>query len=209
MPRALAACSGWPQEYVSINLSPKQFHRQGLKDYLLAALAEAGLTPDRLQIEITETALFDHPDTAAQIVRDLQRVGVRIALDDFGTGYSSLFNLKNFSVDCIKVDRSFVAALGKETSAAAIVGSITQLARSLGLSVVAEGVEDEFQHLALRLAGCSHMQGYRFGRPGDESAAAERLSAMPKTDCLGRAAAPVSASAEPDVMALHDEAVAS
>jgi EAL domain-containing protein (putative c-di-GMP-specific phosphodiesterase class I) len=99
-------------------------------------------------------------------------------LDDFGTGYSSLFNLRNFNIDCIKIDRSFVAALGKEKNSTAIVTSITQLGRSLGLNVVAEGVEDRFQHQALRMAGCSHMQGFLFGRPM-VGAEADRLAHQP------------------------------
>lgn len=176
LPRALEACKGWPGRYVSINFSPRQFHRPGFTAYVQQAVAAAGLTPDRVQIEITETALFDDAQLAANTVAELHAMGFRVALDDFGTGYSSLFNLKNFSIDCIKVDRSFVTSLGKEGNSTAIVSSITQLARSMGLTVVAEGVEDQFQHQALRLAGCSHMQGYRFGRPVDEAGALARLN---------------------------------
>lgn len=165
VPRALEACKSWPSQYVSINFSPRQFRRPRLVEQLAAAVERAGLTPERVQIEITETALFDDADAAAKTLSDLQRLGFKIALDDFGTGYSSLFNLRNFDIDCIKIDRSFVSALGGEGNSTAIVSSITQLGRSLGLSVVAEGVEDRFQHQALRLAGCSHMQGYLFGPP--------------------------------------------
>ena len=176
VPRALEACKSWPFQYVSINFSPRQFLRPGVKERLLAAVASAGLEPSRVQIEITETALFDNIEDAAAILDELQAVGFRIALDDFGTGYSSLFNLKSFNINCIKIDRSFVSALGKETNATAIVTAMTQLARSMGLSVVAEGVEDQFQHHALRLAGCSHMQGFRFGYPVDAAAANVRLT---------------------------------
>lgn len=171
VPKALEACSAWPSQFVSINFSPRQFRRPGLVENLQAAAARAGLSPGRVQIEITETALFDDADTAAEVLIKLQSLGFRVALDDFGTGYSSLFNLKNFSIDCIKIDRSFVAALGKEENSTAIVTSIAQLGRSMGLSIVAEGVEDAFQHQALRLAGCSHMQGYLFGRPLSQAAA--------------------------------------
>jgi diguanylate cyclase (GGDEF)-like protein len=174
VPRALKACKSWPSQYVSINFSPRQFRRPGLIEHLLAAVEEAGLAPARVQIEITETALFDDAEAAAHTLLELQSRGFKIALDDFGTGYSSLFNLRNFNIDCIKIDRSFVAALGSEGSSTAIVTSITQLGRSLGLSVVAEGVEDRFQHQALRMAGCSHMQGYLFGRP-ISNAEAQRL----------------------------------
>jgi diguanylate cyclase (GGDEF)-like protein len=182
VPRALEACKAWPDQYVSINFSPRQFHRLGIGDQLTAAVAAAGLTPDRVQIEITETALFDDADEAARILRELHAKGFRVALDDFGTGYSSLFNLKNFDIDCIKIDRSFVTSLGREPNATAIVTAMVQLARSMGLDVVAEGVEDEFQHQALRLAGCSHMQGYRFGRPKSAADAVTRLTEAGQPD---------------------------
>lgn len=172
---ALEACKAWPEHYVSINFSPRQFHRPEFTARLRKAVAAAGLTPDRVQVEITETALFEDVDRAAAVIAEIRGFGFRVALDDFGTGYSSLFNLKNFDISCIKVDRSFVVSLGKEANATAIVASITQLARSIGLGVVAEGVEDQFQHQALRLAGCSHMQGFLFGHPTDEAGALEKL----------------------------------
>ncbi|MFZ2031554.1 MAG: EAL domain-containing protein [Vitreimonas sp.] len=177
IPRALEACKAWPGQYVSINFSPRQFLRPQLKQKLLDAVARAGLPPGRIQIELTETALFENVDDAAVVLNDLQAAGFRVALDDFGTGYSSLFNLRNFNINCIKIDKSFVGALGKETNATAIVSAMTQLARSMGLSVVAEGVEDQFQHHALQLAGCSHMQGYWFGYPVD-AASAEAITAQ-------------------------------
>ncbi len=175
VPRALEACKQWPGLYVSINFSPRQFHRPGFVAYLQKSIATAGLPPGRVQIEITETALFDSAELAAGVIAELHALGFRVALDDFGTGYSSLFNLKHFAIDCIKVDRSFVNSLGKEENSTAIVSSITQLARSMGLAVIGEGVEDEFQHQALRLAGCSHMQGYRFGRPTDQAGVSAHL----------------------------------
>ena len=165
VPRALAAATEWPGQFVSINFSPRQFRCPNLLETLIRETEAAGLARERVQVEITETALFDDVDQATQIVSDLQKAGFRIALDDFGTGYSSLFNLKNFDIDCIKIDRSFVSSLGKEANATAIVTSISQLARTMGLYVVAEGVEDDFQHRALQISGCSHMQGYHFGKP--------------------------------------------
>ncbi|MEQ1618408.1 MAG: EAL domain-containing protein [Terricaulis sp.] len=173
---ALEACKAWQEHYVSINFSPRQFHRPELTARLQQAVAAAGLTPDRVQVEITETALFEDVERAAAVITEIRGLGFRVALDDFGTGYSSLFNLKNFDISCIKVDRSFVVALGKEANSTAIVASITQLARSIGLGVVAEGVEDQFQHQALRLAGCSHMQGFLFGHPTNEAGALEKLN---------------------------------
>jgi diguanylate cyclase (GGDEF)-like protein len=181
VPRALEACRAWPSQYVSINFSPRQFRRPALVEHLLEKVSRAGLEPGRVQVEITETALFDDADGAALTLCELQARGFKIALDDFGTGYSSLFNLRNFNIDCIKIDRSFIAALGKEKNSTAIVTSITQLGRSLGLNVVAEGVEDRFQHQALRMAGCSHMQGFLFGRPV-AGAEANRLAHRPASE---------------------------
>ena len=119
----------------------------------------------RIQIEITETAIFDDHSHAANTLKQLRDIGFLVALDDFGTGYSSLFNNRNFALDCIKVDNSFVDSMGREHQSAAIINSVSHLARSLGLRVVAEGVETEVQFQALRLAGCTHMQGYMFSQP--------------------------------------------
>lgn len=165
--QALADCRSWPDHYVSINFSPKQFQQHDIVERLCAHAAEAGVPHDRIQIEITETAIFDDLARADKILRNLQDLGFRVALDDFGTGYSSLFNIKNFSLDCIKIDKSFIDQLGQDGSSAAIVSAVTQLARALQLTIVAEGVETEIQCQALRVIGCSHMQGYLFGKPED------------------------------------------
>ncbi|RYD49883.1 MAG: EAL domain-containing protein, partial [Sphingomonadales bacterium] len=121
----------------------------------------------RFQIEITETAIFDNVERAAETLFKLRQMGFRIALDDFGTGYSSLYNIRRFALDCLKIDRSFVDGMGRERESAAIVHSIIHLGRALGMEVVAEGVETEAQLQALRLAGCSHLQGYFLARPMD------------------------------------------
>ncbi|WP_380880068.1 putative bifunctional diguanylate cyclase/phosphodiesterase [Sphingomonas sp. DBB INV C78] len=170
---ALTECKRWPHQYVSINFSPRQFRRQDFVDGLAARVAGSGVPPQRVQIEITETAIFDDDLRAAETLQHLRSLGFRIALDDFGTGYSSLFNIRNFALDCLKIDKSFIDGLGREVESAAIVNSVTHLARSLGLGVVAEGVESETQNQALRLAGCSHLQGYYFGRPADADTTAE------------------------------------
>jgi EAL domain-containing protein (putative c-di-GMP-specific phosphodiesterase class I) len=125
----------------------------------------AGIAPRNVQIEITETTIFEDVDWAAKVLQQLQDQGYRVALDDFGTGYSSLFNIKSFSLNCIKIDKSFIEGLGHDRHSAAIVSSVVHLARALGLHIVAEGVETEEQCQMLRVTGCSHMQGYLFGRP--------------------------------------------
>lgn len=173
--QALADCRDWPDHYVSINFSPKQFQQNDIVEKLCACAAEAGVPHERIQIEITETAIFDDTVRAAEVLRQLQDMHFRVALDDFGTGYSSLFNIKNFSLDCIKIDKSFIDQLGQDSSSTAIVGAVTQLAKALQLTIVAEGVETDLQCQALRLIGCSHMQGYLFGRPESAEMTTDRL----------------------------------
>ena len=163
--RALDGCSAWPDKYVSINFSPRQFLRDDFAERLIDRVSSKGINPCRVQIEITETAIFDDDGRAAHTLKKLRSAGFLIALDDFGTGYSSLFNIRNFALDCIKIDKSFVESMGREAQSAAIINAVAYLARSLGLTIVAEGVETEVQFQALRLAGCSHMQGYMFGEP--------------------------------------------
>ncbi|MES2754490.1 MAG: EAL domain-containing protein [Pseudomonadota bacterium] len=161
----------WPGQYVSVNFSPRQFRRQNFVGYIVERVQRAGVAPSRVQIEITETAIFDDADRAAETLYKLRQMGFRIALDDFGTGYSSLYNIRKFALDALKIDRSFIDGMGREKESAAIVHSIVHLGRALGLGVIAEGVETEAQLQALRLAGTSHLQGYYFSRPVSEAAA--------------------------------------
>ena len=155
----------WPGQYVSVNFSPRQFRRQNFVGHVVERVQRAGIEPRRVQIEITETAIFDNAERAADTLYRLRQMGFRIALDDFGTGYSSLYNIRKFALDCLKIDRSFIDGMGKERESAAIVNSIIHLGRALGLEVVAEGVETAAHLQALRLAGCSHIQGYYLARP--------------------------------------------
>lgn len=164
--RALADASRWRDQFVSINVSPRQFRHPDFVSRLVEQVRENGIDPCRVQIEITETALFDDHRSAREILQQLRQAGLRIALDDFGTGYSNMANLKDFPVDCIKIDRSFVDAMGSDKQSAAIITAIVQLARGLNLEIVAEGVETDLQCQALRLIGCSHMQGFLFGKAG-------------------------------------------
>lgn len=155
---------------VAVNLSPIQFKDPSLVDTIRTALSEAGLAPERLEVEITESVLMRSDTLTISHLRSLRELGVRISMDDFGTGYSSLSYLQNYPISCIKIDRSFVMTLGENRSAAAIIRAITTLAASLGMSTVAEGVETFEQCAELRALGCEHAQGYYFSppRPGSE-----------------------------------------
>jgi diguanylate cyclase (GGDEF)-like protein/PAS domain S-box-containing protein len=158
-PLQLADCS------VSVNLSPRQFLEDDLEERICAALEGSGLAAERLELEITEGVIMQHIERAVPKIRRLRESGVRIALDDFGTGYSSLGYLKQFAVDRIKIDRSFVHGLPGDQGDAAIVRAILALARSLGIEVVAEGVESAAQRAFLLDEGCRLGQGFLFSRP--------------------------------------------
>lgn len=169
--QVLAILPHLPGQYVSVNVSARQFRRPNFASHLIDRVCRAGIAPARLQIEVTETAIFADAERAAATLLELRDRGFRIALDDFGTGYSSLYNIRSFALDCLKIDRSFIDGMGRERESAAIVHSIIHLARALRLEVVAEGVETEAQVQALRVAGCSHLQGRHFARPLDPEAA--------------------------------------
>ena len=162
---SLQVLKDWPGQYVSVNFSPRQFRRPNFVAHILEFVQKHGVEPRRVQIEITETAIFDDADRAADTLYKLRQMGFRIALDDFGTGYSSLYNIRKFALDCLKIDRSFIDGMGRERESAAIVHSIIHLGRALGLGVIAEGVESEAQVQALHLAGASHFQGFHFSHP--------------------------------------------
>ena len=163
--RALDEVARWPGQYVSVNFSPRQFRRHNFVGHIAEAVRRAGVEPARLQIEITERAIFDDAERAADTLYRLRQLGFRIALDDFGTGYSSLYKIRKFALDSLKIDRSFIDGIARERESAAIVHSIVHLGRSLGLGVTAEGVETEAQVALLRVAGATHLQGYHFSRP--------------------------------------------
>src|SRR5205807_9000265 len=125
----------------------------------------SGIAPARLELEVTEGVLIENVARAASMLKALKRLGVRIALDDFGTGYSSLSYLQSFPLDRIKIDRSFIASLGRTDRSLAIVRAVIGLAHGLGLPVLAEGVETDDQLETLIREGCDEMQGYLIGRP--------------------------------------------
>ena len=156
----------WPDDVrVAVNVSPVQFHRGGLNETIMQALALSRLQPNRLEIEITESVFLDGSDQILKLLHSLRSIGVRVALDDFGTGYSSLSYLQSFPFDKIKIDRSFIENILTRPGASAIVAAITELAHALGMETTAEGVEDNAQLAELRSRGCSSVQGFLFAKP--------------------------------------------
>ena len=150
---------------VAVNLSAVQFKRGDVEQAVLTALEVSGLDPSLLELELTESILIQDTEKMLGMVQRLKGLGVRLAIDDFGTGYSSLSYLKRFQVDKLKIDQSFVRHLDADADDAAIVGAIIQLAHSLGLTTIAEGVESESVAQRLRDAGCEEAQGYHYARP--------------------------------------------
>jgi EAL domain-containing protein (putative c-di-GMP-specific phosphodiesterase class I) len=177
--RALAEVAGWSREFpetplrVAVNVSGQQLARPEFVHEVRAALEASDLPPDRLGLEITESILINDSASPRSMLETLRAIGVKVLIDDFGTGYSSLARLKHFPLDVIKIDRSFVDGVGAEDEDTAIVAAVVDIARSLGLQVIAEGVEGEVQLERLRQLGCHAVQGYLFSGPipGDAFAA--------------------------------------
>ncbi|MDE8559278.1 putative bifunctional diguanylate cyclase/phosphodiesterase [Pantoea vagans] len=164
--RACAETAGWPGgERVAVNLSPRQFRDPQLADSVKDALLHSGLDPDRLELEITESALLENPEDSYRVIRGFRDAGIHVVLDDFGTGFSSLSLLRSGLFSRIKIDRSFVGDLHRDAGAAAIVSSVLSLCRQLRLEVTAEGVETPEQAEWLRAYGCPLLQGFLYGRP--------------------------------------------
>lgn len=161
--RACADALTWPDHVMlSFNISPSQLKEKTLGLRILSILGETGLSPRRLEIEITESAIVHDLDAAKAVLGVLREAGVRVALDDFGTGYSSLYHLRNFKFDAIKIDRSFVGNMASEDESAAIVRALTGLGHGLGLVITAEGIEQSGQRDALLKQGCERGQGFLF-----------------------------------------------
>lgn len=150
---------------LAVNISAVQFWRGDLLETVARAISESGIPADKLELEITETVMMEYPELVSEKISALKRLGVRIALDDFGTGYSSLSYLNRFSVDTLKVDRSFIQAIPDDRSVCVMVSAIINLARSLGLTVVVEGTEKEEQIAWLSGLGPIEAQGFLFSRP--------------------------------------------
>ncbi|GAA3100165.1 EAL domain-containing protein [Rhizobium viscosum] len=177
---AAKAAAGWPADMsVAVNVSPSQIRHRDFDRHVLSILAETGLPPSRLELELTEAALFNIDETAQSTLGRLRSQGIRIALDDFGTGFSSLSHLIQFNIDRIKIDRSFVRLLGTQAEGAAIVSAILGLSRTLGKATTAEGVETKGQRDFLVAAGCNDLQGFLFSRPLPQ---ADFLSSLPPAE---------------------------
>ncbi len=171
----LEACreaTQWPEPLgIAVNVSPIQLTRPNFADRLKEILDETGLDPSRLEIEITETALIENPGQALHILRQVKAMGARVAMDDFGTGYSSLSTLFSFPFDKIKVDRSFLKALGRQAQAGSVIETVIELGHKLSIPVLAEGVENDFQAAFLKDRRCDEAQGFLYGKPLDSQTA--------------------------------------
>jgi diguanylate cyclase (GGDEF)-like protein len=173
--------AGWPDLWVSVNVSGRQFHERNLPRLLRQALDEAGLPGSAVRIEVTESVAMSSLEVTAGTLRELGDLGVEAALDDFGMGYSSMGYLTRFPLRSVKIDRSFVRASPGDAESATIIGAIVAMAHSLDLKVVAEGVETVEQLASLQAQGVDAMQGYLFSRPlpADQAAAHLRRARQP------------------------------
>jgi len=154
-----------PPLTISVNVSPRQLNQGGIVEDVERVLAETGLTPECLKLEVTEGSIMQDAETALATLRRLKSLGIGLEIDDFGTGYSSLSYLQRLPFDTVKVDRSFIKELGASAESSEIVRTIMELARSLQMDVVAEGVETEDQFQQLAALGCNYVQGYYFSKP--------------------------------------------
>ena len=156
---------GLPEIRISVNVSSQEFMQKGFPEIVMMAVRDAGIRPEQLELEITESTAMIHPEKIIGIMQELKYASVRLAIDDFGTGYSSLAYLKLFPIDQIKIDRSFIKDMAVDSNDMAIAVSTIGLAKKLGLEVVAEGVESLYQSDILFAHGCDLIQGYAFSRP--------------------------------------------
>ena len=168
--------AGLPQLSLAVNLSARQFGQPFLAAFIRDALGDTGISPQRLELELTESLLMEDSEATRGVLGALAAMGVRVAMDDFGTGHSSLSYLKRFDIDTLKIDRSFVSELPHNPEDSAIATAIVAMGHSLHMKVVAEGVETEAQALFLQALGCDEMQGYLLSRPLSSSALVEWLT---------------------------------
>ena len=174
--QACNAAAAWNIPTVAVNASPSQILQPEFANRVLKVLTETGLSPTRLEIEITESTLLESSGTSSKVLKTLRGAGVRIALDDFGTGYSSLSYLIKLEVDRLKIDRSFVQPLTESSASCSIVQAIVTMAHAVGISVTAEGVETCEQQEILTKIGCNNLQGYLLSRPASAASLAKQLT---------------------------------
>jgi len=156
---------------LSVNITPREFAQPDLAAQIKTILAEVGVDPRSIDVEITETIAMADPQRSSLVLSELKALGVHLSIDDFGTGYSSLSRLQGFPVDALKIDRSFISKIDTDSETSEIVRIIIMLAHNLGLRVVAEGAETPEQVRRLKELKCELAQGYFFARPADHAAA--------------------------------------
>ncbi|WP_255210812.1 putative bifunctional diguanylate cyclase/phosphodiesterase [Methylogaea oryzae] len=176
---------GLPPLTIAVNLSARQFRQEDLVERIRGIVEEFAVDPACIELEITESTAMEQADITVELFRALRAAGFCIAIDDFGTGYSSLSYLRRFPVDRLKIDRSFVLDIADDPNDAAIAHAVIKMAASLGLKVVAEGVETDAQRQFLQERGCDYLQGYWYGKPMD----AEAFAAFVRT-ALGKGEMP-------------------
>jgi diguanylate cyclase (GGDEF)-like protein len=176
--RAMEDWKRWPHLEISVNLSPVQFRHVDLEATLRKLVAEHRVEPSRFVLEITEGVLLEATEHTNATLDALRSIGFKTALDDFGTGYSSLAYLCNFKFDKIKIDRSFVSRISRVDISRTIVQSVVSIGRGLGMDIVAEGVETEFEAMMMTRLGCTDLQGYYFSKPVDTDQIAELLTSF-------------------------------
>ncbi|KNY26167.1 diguanylate cyclase/phosphodiesterase [Pseudobacteroides cellulosolvens ATCC 35603 = DSM 2933] len=158
---------GFQKVRIAVNLSARQFYSESLTEEIRTILEETELTPQYLELKITEGFMIKDPDYVNTVINGIRAMGVTVSIDDFGTGYSSLSQLRNFSVNVVKIDRSFVQNIGTDRNNISIVRAIIELAHGMNLKVVAEGIETETERKLLQQHNCDEMQGYFFAKPMD------------------------------------------
>ncbi|HEY0777117.1 MAG TPA: bifunctional diguanylate cyclase/phosphodiesterase, partial [Gemmatirosa sp.] len=190
--RTRAAVGGPPAGpfTVAVNVSGRQLARAEFVAEVEAALVTSGLKPEQLVLELTETTVIHHPDAVRRRLESLKALGVRIAIDDFGTGYSALSYLRQFPIDVLKVDKSFVERIADGGQAAALAAAIVALGSALGLRTVAEGIENAAQAAELANMGCALGQGFHFAAPLSPDEVVAVLLRSPALECVGAATAP-------------------
>ena len=183
--KACKTCKSWHDNgfgnvSIAVNLSPVQFEDSPISEIVSNILNETGLEANYLELELTESTIMRNPESAAVKLTKLSDMGIALAIDDFGTGYSSLSYLQKFPLNTLKVDRSFVSDITEDEGDASIVSAIISMAHSLGLTVVAEGVETTEQLSLLQEKKCEYVQGFLFSKPITEFEAVEKLEEWSK-----------------------------